>query len=100
MPSLDFNLEVFQEEPVLGILRGVSEDAILDVASAAVAAGLKFIEITFNTPGAPDLIEKTVKGFSDSLCVGAGTVVSRNDAPFLLIAFNKALDNPKELNDI
>ncbi len=48
MPLSEFNLEVFQEEPVLGILRGVSEDAILDVASAAFSAGLKFIEITFN----------------------------------------------------
>ncbi len=94
MPSLDFNLEAFQEEPVLGILRGVSEDAILDVASAAVSAGLKFIEITFNTPGAPDLIEKTVKGFSGSLCVGAGTVVSRNDAGAALSAGAKFIVSP------
>ena len=39
MLSNDFNLEVFREEPVLGILRGVSEDVLLDVVSYAVEAG-------------------------------------------------------------
>jgi len=94
MPLSDFNLEVFQEEPVLGILRGVSEDALLDVVSVAVEAGLKFIEITFNTPGAPVLIEKAVNGFSDSLVVGAGTVLSCKDAETALSAGAKFIVSP------
>ena len=98
MPARDFNLEAFQEEPVLGILRGVADGAVLDVASAAVSAGLKFIEITFNTPGAPALIEKTVKAFSGSLCVGAGTVLSRKDAEAALSAGAKFIVSPT-LND-
>ncbi len=94
MLSNDFNLEVFREEPVLGILRGVSEDVLLDVVSYAVEAGLKFIEITFNTPGAPALIEKVEKNFSGSLCVGAGTILSCKDAEEALSAGAKFIVSP------
>ena len=80
MPSLGFDREAFQEAPVLGILRGVSQDAILGVASAAVSAGLKHIEITFNTPGAPALIEKAVK--LDPMSLWANNAYSRSLVDF------------------
>lgn len=80
MSLSDFNLDVFQREPVLGIVRDVPRDALSGVTSSAVEAGLKFLEITFNTPDAPGLIEKAVKDFPSSLCVGAGTILSRQDA--------------------
>ncbi len=80
MPVSKFDLARFQEEPVLGILRGVTEESLSGVLSAVISGGLRFVEVTLNTPNAPTLIERAVKSFSDSLCIGAGTVLSLADA--------------------
>ena len=76
MTALNFDKALFEEEPVLGILRGVPENALEGVVEAGIRAGLKFVEITLNTPRAPDLISRAVEKFSNSMCIGAGTVLS------------------------
>lgn len=80
MSNSDFNFAAFKKEPVLGIVRGVSKNSLAGVMDAVVSAGLKFVEITLNTQSAFELIEEVGKKYSDSLCVGAGTVLSRKDA--------------------
>ena len=73
--------EFFQEElPVIGILRGVSREVLSDVLSVSVDAGLRFIEVTLNTRDALALIESAVNDFSKSIVVGAGTVLSLQEA--------------------
>ncbi|MBI4389010.1 MAG: bifunctional 4-hydroxy-2-oxoglutarate aldolase/2-dehydro-3-deoxy-phosphogluconate aldolase [Nitrospinae bacterium] len=84
-----FELARFEEEPVLGIIRGIVAESLPGVMDAAIAAGLRFVEITLNTSGAPRLIEKTRKDYGNSLCVGAGTVLSVKDA---LTAANSGAD--------
>jgi len=80
MSALKFDLAQFQEEPVLGIIRGVTEETLYEVLSTVISAGLRFVEVTLNTPNAPRLIEEASKSFSNSLCIGAGTVTSCADA--------------------
>jgi 2-dehydro-3-deoxyphosphogluconate aldolase / (4S)-4-hydroxy-2-oxoglutarate aldolase len=70
-----FNLTLFEKEPVMGIIRGVDENSLTGVLEAAYAGGLRFLEITLNTPGALLLIERAVELFPD-FCIGAGTVLS------------------------
>jgi 2-dehydro-3-deoxyphosphogluconate aldolase/(4S)-4-hydroxy-2-oxoglutarate aldolase len=70
-----FDLTLFEKEPVMGILRGVDENSLPGVLEAAYSGGLRFLEITLNTPDAFLLIEKAVKLFPD-FCIGAGTVLS------------------------
>jgi 2-dehydro-3-deoxyphosphogluconate aldolase/(4S)-4-hydroxy-2-oxoglutarate aldolase len=77
--KLDFSLNRFQEVPVLGIIRGGSQDSIQGVLNSCVSAGLNFVELTLNTENALSLIELASKQFSDELCVGAGTVLSLID---------------------
>mgnify|MGYP001193899155 CR=1 FL=1 len=79
MEKLDFSLNRFQEVPVLGIIRGGSQDSIQGVLNSCVTAGLNFVELTLNTENALSLIELASKQFSDELCVGAGTVLSLID---------------------
>ena len=79
MEKLDFSLNRFQEVPVLGIIRGGSQDSIQGVLNSCVSAGLNFVELTLNTENALSLIELASKQFSDELCVGAGTVLSLID---------------------
>jgi 2-dehydro-3-deoxyphosphogluconate aldolase/(4S)-4-hydroxy-2-oxoglutarate aldolase len=71
---LEFDPELFKREPVLGIVRGVSEGSLEGVLNSARDAGLKFLEITLNTDHALRLVESAVKEYADSLCIGAGTV--------------------------
>jgi len=74
-----FNLSRFKESPVLGIIRGATNDSIQGVLDACVAGGLRFVELTLNTEKALSLIESASQQFSRDLCVGAGTVLSLTD---------------------
>ena len=53
-----FDLPRFESEPVLGIVRGLNESCLEGVVDAAFAGGLRFLEITLNTPDAFHLINK------------------------------------------
>ena len=89
-----FSKILFEEEPVLGIIRGVPGNALEGVLEASIKAGLKFIEITLNTPQAPGLIARAVEKFSNSLCIGAGTVLSTTDAEIAVGAGASFLVSP------
>lgn len=78
--TVEFNLARFEEEPVMGIIRGITEESLSGVMEAAIAGGLRFIEITLNTANAPRLIEWVNRDYSGTLCIGAGTVLSVEDA--------------------
>jgi len=80
MSASNFDLARFQEEPVLGIIRGVSEENFSEILATMISAGLRFAEVTLNTPNAPRLIEEASKSFSNSICIGAGTVTSLAEA--------------------
>jgi 2-dehydro-3-deoxyphosphogluconate aldolase / (4S)-4-hydroxy-2-oxoglutarate aldolase len=70
-----FDLTLFEKEPVMGIIRGVDEGSLPGLLEAGYAGGLRFLEITLNTPGAFFLIKRAVELFPD-FCIGAGTVLS------------------------
>ncbi len=59
----------------MGIVRCVDGDSLSGVLEAAYSGGLRFLEITLNTPSAFLLIKKAVELFPD-FCIGAGTVLS------------------------
>jgi len=77
------DLRRFRERPLMGILRGISAEAVAPVVAAAARGGLGAIEITMNTPGAGDLIARTVQAAGGEMAVGAGTVL---DMPSLTTA--------------
>jgi 2-dehydro-3-deoxyphosphogluconate aldolase/(4S)-4-hydroxy-2-oxoglutarate aldolase len=70
---------VFKKKPILGILRGASISQIEPLIETVIAAGLQTIEITMNTPGAPELIKKAKQVACGRLTLGAGTVLSVQD---------------------
>ena len=69
----------FEKLPILGILRGISKNSIVPLASAIVKSGLKTVEITMNTENAPQLIKEMVLVSDGRLAVGAGTVLGLID---------------------
>ena len=53
-------------------------DIIEPVVETVVSAGLQTIEITMNTPSAPQLIRRMVNVAGNRLTIGAGTVLTMN----------------------
>jgi len=65
----------FKRSPIFGILRGVQAQALEPLLAVVASAGLKTLEITMNTAGAPELIRKAVAFSAGRLTIGAGTVL-------------------------
>jgi 2-dehydro-3-deoxyphosphogluconate aldolase / (4S)-4-hydroxy-2-oxoglutarate aldolase len=61
----------------LGVVRGESPEAALEVVGALIEGGVLGIEITFTTPEAPRVISDLAREYGDSILLGAGTVTTR-----------------------
>jgi 2-dehydro-3-deoxyphosphogalactonate aldolase len=62
--------------PMVAILRGVTPDEVVDVSQALYEAGIRGIEVPFNSPDPLVSIERLSKAFGDKLVSGAGTVLT------------------------
>jgi len=74
------NLSQFKTLPIIGILRGIKPQQVKSLLEAVVDSGLKSIEITMNTENASDLIRQMVQEADGRIAIGAGTVLSLDDA--------------------
>lgn len=74
MSNPAFSWERFYKIPVVGILRNVSFEELKQILALYEEAGLSTIEITFNTPGAEELLHYAAAHYGDRLNIGAGTV--------------------------
>jgi len=62
--------------PVAAILRGIRPDEALDVAAALVEAGIRILEVPFNSPNPLDSIAAMQQAFGDRAIIGGGTVLT------------------------
>lgn len=62
--------------PVAAILRGIRPDEALDVAAALVEAGIRILEVPFNSPDPLDSIAAMQQAFGDRAIIGGGTVLT------------------------
>ena len=62
-------------EKVTAIVRGIPADQVCAVAEALLAGGVRCIEVTFNTPGAAEMIRALKAGYGNKMLIGAGTVL-------------------------
>ncbi len=91
---MKFDPDLFQKEPVLGIVRGVPDSHLQGVLDTARDAGLKFLEITLNTDNALRLIASASEHCGQALCIGAGTVLTRQQAEAAVTAGARFLVAP------
>ncbi|MFA5367204.1 MAG: bifunctional 4-hydroxy-2-oxoglutarate aldolase/2-dehydro-3-deoxy-phosphogluconate aldolase [Dehalococcoidia bacterium] len=94
------DIDRFRELPLMGILRGVQSDVIEPIVETAVSSGLQTIEVTMNTPGAPDLIKRAVKCARGRIMVGAGTVVTSEHMKLALDAGAGFIVSPMLIYDV
>lgn len=66
--------------PVIGILRGIKGDFFQDVMQVSFAAGLQALEITMNTEGAADIVNRCRPLVPAGKLLGIGTVRNLDEA--------------------
>jgi 2-dehydro-3-deoxyphosphogluconate aldolase/(4S)-4-hydroxy-2-oxoglutarate aldolase len=79
-------LQQIQTHRVVAILRGCDPDHILPIAEALYAGGIRLLEITLNSRDALNAIKKTTTRLGDKLLIGAGTVLSPDEAASAIAA--------------
>ena len=80
------------------ILRGYTYPQIRSVVKNLVGSRLRSVEITMNTPGALEAIEKISQEFQESILVGAGTVLTYEEAQASIAAGAAFLLSPTMLD--
>ncbi|MFH1847054.1 MAG: bifunctional 4-hydroxy-2-oxoglutarate aldolase/2-dehydro-3-deoxy-phosphogluconate aldolase [Candidatus Omnitrophota bacterium] len=74
------NINEFKKLPLMGIIRGITLEKIEPLLEAVIKAGLKTIEVTMNTPNVLNTISKACDISKGRISIGAGTVLSGEDA--------------------
>lgn len=65
---------------LVAIIRAAAEVDLPETSRALLRGGIKALEITLNTPGALDAIRKVRQELGERICLGAGTILSPQDA--------------------
>ncbi|WP_010219462.1 2-dehydro-3-deoxy-6-phosphogalactonate aldolase [Sphingomonas sp. PAMC 26621] len=66
--------------PLVAILRGVKPDEVEGIVETVLAAGIGIVEVPLNSPKPFESITRLVKRFGGEALIGAGTVLSPDDA--------------------
>jgi 2-dehydro-3-deoxyphosphogluconate aldolase/(4S)-4-hydroxy-2-oxoglutarate aldolase len=77
--DLESRLAPLRQAGVLAVLRAPSADGAVAAVDALIAGGVTGIEVTYSTPGAPDVIAAVRERHPQAL-VGAGTVRTPEEA--------------------
>lgn len=76
MMNRPFNQKLFEQLPIVGILRGFDLAQLEQIVNAAVRGGLRNLEVTMNSRGAPEQIARALELSEGQMNIGAGTVTS------------------------
>ena len=85
MNKTPFSWDLFHKVPIVGIIRGLTLEEVIQILPIYRAAGLSTIEITMNTPEVEKIIRYAIDNEQVGLNIGAGTVCTKSD-------LKKALD--------
>ncbi len=71
---------------LVAVIRANHAEEAAHIAKACALGGVAALEITFTVPGASGVIAHLAKNFSDSILIGAGTVLDPETARIALLA--------------
>ncbi len=68
-------LKQLEKDKMIAIIRGLTAEQAGKTARALSNGGIRFLEVTMNTPGATSMIADWRSEFNETMYIGAGTVI-------------------------
>jgi 2-dehydro-3-deoxyphosphogluconate aldolase/(4S)-4-hydroxy-2-oxoglutarate aldolase len=68
-------LEQLQQEKIVAIFRGITDQQADDAAQALISGGITMMEVTMNTVGALTIVNRWRSKFATAAAIGVGTVL-------------------------
>ena len=88
-------IDVFQgHRPLVAILRGVTTDSVEAIGARLIEAGFGIIEVPLNSPDALGSIRILADAFGDRAVIGAGTVLTPEQAEAVADAGGRLVVSP------
>ena len=73
-------LNELKKSRIIAVVRGCSHEEVIELGKALAKAGVKFMEITAETPKVMSLIERVADELKNEIFIGAGTVLDKETA--------------------
>ena len=86
--------DYLQQMPLVAILRGVKPEEVVTVGSSLIDAGITIIEVPLNSPEPYDSISLLATEFGGRALIGAGTVLTAEQAQRVIAAGGKLVVSP------
>jgi 2-dehydro-3-deoxyphosphogalactonate aldolase len=86
--------DLFRMMPLIAILRGVTPAESEEIVGAIIEAGIRIIEVPLNSPEPLASIAKAARRFSADAIIGAGTVLTPEDAERVAEAGGELIVSP------
>ena len=80
--------------PLIGILRGVTPEEVLEIAKAVLATGITHIEVPLNSPNPLESIRLLAEALGEQAVIGAGTVLTPNQVREVHAAGGRLIVSP------
>lgn len=93
-------IEQIKASPLIPVLRKLPEDTFLAVAEALINGGVTYLEITMDADDAPKLIRMAKAHFGHRASVGAGTVMTVEQARAAIEAGAEYLISPALVEEV
>ncbi|MBN2910832.1 bifunctional 4-hydroxy-2-oxoglutarate aldolase/2-dehydro-3-deoxy-phosphogluconate aldolase [Polycladomyces sp. WAk] len=88
------SIEKIKENGIIAIIRGHRPEDIVSIVGALHEGGVRTVEITMDTPGIGDVIERVLAEFGREMLIGAGTVLDPESARLALMAGARFIFSP------
>jgi len=82
------------EQRIVAIIRGITGEGLDSLVGTLVESGIRIMEVTVDTPGVYDKIQRIKDEYGDEVAVGAGTVLDSETARTAISAGAEFLVSP------
>ncbi len=93
-------LSYILEHKIVAIMRGMPAKDAVNLANALLRGGINILEITLNSPNALQVIEELSQQFKGTILIGAGTVLTAEEANDAINAGAEFIISPALIEEV